>query len=143
MRTSIRLAMLVAGVLAAPNASAQRGMGMGPMHYDLATETTISGTVDAVQTMQPPGRGMGGGGGIHLVFNVSTGPIAVHVGPAAYVQSKSFTFEKGDALTVTGSKVTMNGEEVVIAREIVKGDQRLTLRDAKGFPLWAGRGGSR
>jgi hypothetical protein len=42
---------------------------------------------------------------------------------------------------VVGSKVTMAGQEVVIAREIKKGDQVLTLRDAKGVPLWAGRGG--
>ena len=32
------------------------------------------------------------------------------------------------------------GEDVVIAREIKKGDQVLTLRDAKGFPLWSGQG---
>ena len=126
-------------VTAASAASAQRGMGMGPMHYDVATETSISGTIDEVQTMQPPGRGMGGGGGIHLVFSTATGPIAVHVGPAAYVQSKEFTFAKGDALTIVGSKVTVNGEEVVLAREITKGNQRLTLRNDKGFPLWSGR----
>ena len=117
---------------------AQRGMGMGPMHYDVAAEITITGTVDDVQTMQPPGRGMGGGG-IHLVFSTATGSIPVHVGPAAFVKSKEFTFAKGDALTVVGAKVTMNGEDVVIAREITKGNQRLTLRDAKGFPLWSGR----
>jgi hypothetical protein len=35
----------------------------------------------------------------------------------------------------------MAGQEVVIAREIKKGDQVLTLRDAKGFPMWSGRGG--
>lgn len=132
--------VLVAFLVAATSTSfAQRGAGMGPMHYDVASEITISGTVDEVQTMQPPGRGMGGGGGIHLVFSAATGPITVHVGPSAYVQSKEFTFVKGDALTIVGSKVTMNGQDVVLAREITKGNQRLTLRDAKGFPLWSGR----
>jgi hypothetical protein len=52
------------------------------------------------------------------------------------------TFAKGDTLKVVGSQVTMAGQEVVIAREITKGDQVLTLRDAKGFPLWSGRGRS-
>jgi hypothetical protein len=32
-------------------------------------------------------------------------------------------------------------QDVIIAREITKGDNVLTLRDAKGFPLWSGRGG--
>ena len=68
-----------------------------------------------------------------------TGAIEVHVGPASFVSSKNATFTKGDALTVVGSKVTMAGKEVVIAREIKKGDQVLTLRDAKGYPLWSGR----
>ena len=123
-------------------AQAQRGMGMESMRYDVATETTVTGTVDQVQTMQPQGGGMGGGG-IHLVVNVATGPIAIHVGPGAYVKSKGFGFATGDALTITGSKVAMNDEDVIIAREITKGSDRLVLRDAKGFPLWSGRASQR
>ena len=30
--------------------------------------------------------------------------------------------------------------EVVIAREIKKGDQTMTFRDERGFPKWSGRG---
>jgi hypothetical protein len=56
------------------------------------------------------------------------------------VTSQQFQFAKGDAITVTGSKVRIAGQDVIIAREIKKGDQVLTLRDAKGFPLWSGRG---
>ena len=88
-----------------------------------------------------PSQGRGGGG-LHLVLTASSGPIEVHVGPASFVSSKNVTFAKGDALTVVGSKVTMAGQDVVIAREIKKGDQVLTLRDANGFPLWSGRGRS-
>ena len=43
------------------------------------------------------------------------------------------------AISVTGSKVEMGGTEVILAREITKGDQVLTLRDPQGFPLWSGR----
>jgi hypothetical protein len=75
-------------------------------------------------------------------MTASSGPIEVHVGPASFVSSKNITFAKGDALTVVGSKVTMAGQDVVVAREIKKGDQVLTLRDANGFPLWSGRGRS-
>ena len=137
MRKRILLAVtiLIAGF--ASSVYAQRGMPGGG-NYDPATETTFAGTVDTVTTMPSPGRG---GGGLHLVIASVNGPIEVHVGPAAFVSSKNVTFAKGDALTVVGSKITMAGQDVVIAREIKKGDQLLTLRDAKGFPLWSGRGG--
>jgi hypothetical protein len=59
------------------------------------------------------------------------------------VSEKHVTFAKGDALSVVGSKITMDGKQVVIAREITKGDQVLTLRDPQGLPLWSGRGRTR
>jgi hypothetical protein len=131
-------AMIVVGLAA--TVFAQGGMRRGGGHYNPATEATLTGTVDEVKSMPSPGRG---GGGLHLVFSTEKGPIEVHVGPASFVSSKNFTFEKGDRLTVIGSKVTMGGQEVVIAREIKKGDHVLTLRDAKGFPLWSRRGQTR
>ena len=120
-------------------AFAQRGMGPGgPGMYNVTTESRFSGTVDEVQRTQPC-EGCAGMGGIHLVVNAESGPVTVHVGPASYVASKDFSFEKGDALVVTGSKVKMGGTDVVLAREISKAGQRLTLRNEQGFPLWSGR----
>jgi DNA/RNA endonuclease YhcR with UshA esterase domain len=119
-------------------ASAQRGL-RGGGNYDVSTETTLTGTVDSLTMMAPERRG---GGGLHLVLATSSGSIEVHVGPASFVSSHHVTVAKGDALTVVGSKVTMGGRDVLLAREIRKGDQVLTLRDARGFPLWAHRGGT-
>ena len=136
MRNIKRLSLSVVIVALATVAYAQRG---GGGNYNPATEVTVTGTVESVENMPSPGRG---GGGLHLKLTAPSGPIEVHVGPSSYVASKNVTFAKGDTLKVVGSKVTMAGEEVVIAREITKGDQVLTLRDAKGFPLWSGRGRS-
>ena len=127
--------ILIAGLTSA--AYAQGGMRRGGGNYNPATETTLTGTIDSIETLPSPGRG---GGGLHLILAAPSGPIEVHVGPASFVASKNLSFAKGDTLTVVGSKLTMAGQEVVIAREITKGDQVLTLRDAKGFPLWSGRG---
>jgi len=87
----------------------------GGGNYNPATEATLTGTVDEVKTMPSPGQG---GGGVHFMLNTGTGTMTVHVGPASFVSSKNCTFAKGDTLTVVGSKVTMDGQEVVIAREI-------------------------
>lgn len=125
----------IAIVSFATAAQAQR-MRVGG-NYNPATETTVTGTVESVTNVPSGHRG---GGGLHLVVTAASGPIEVHVGPSSFVASKNVTFAKGDILTVVGSKVMMSGEDVLIAREIRKGDQVLTLRDAKGFPLWSGRG---
>ena len=131
----LSVTIVIAGLSSA--AYAQAGTRQGG-NYNPATETTVTGTVDEIKNLSSPGRG---GGGLHLVLAAATGPIEVHVGPASFVTSKNVTFSKGDALTVIGSKVTIQGQQVMIAREVRKGDQVLTLRDAKGFPLWSGRGG--
>jgi hypothetical protein len=35
---------------------------------------------------------------------------------------------------------TVEGREVLLVREIKKGSETMTFRDAKGLPMWAGRG---
>ncbi len=120
----------------ASSSYAQSGV-RGGRHYDAKTETVVTGSVEEVKSIPSPGRG---GGGVHLVISTPTGSIEVHVGPASFVSSKHVTFDKGDHVTVTGSKVRMEGQDVLIAREIKKGEQVLTLRDAQGVPLWSGRG---
>jgi len=129
------LAAALAVALAIP-AMAQRGPRQRAGNYNPATETTLTGTVEQVQPTTAPGRGMGG---LHLVLRTDAGTTDVHVGPAAYIQSKGFEFAKGDRVSVTGSEVTIDGQRVLLARDIVKGDETLQLRDAKGFPLWSGR----
>jgi hypothetical protein len=45
-------------------------------------------------------------------------------------------FSKGDEIAVTGSKVKQDGADLVLAREVVKGNVTLVLRDDKGNPVW-------
>jgi hypothetical protein len=49
-------------------------------------------------------------------------------------------FKEGDTIQIIGSKITMMGRTVVIAREVRKDDQVLTLRDEKGVPVWSRTG---
>jgi DNA/RNA endonuclease YhcR with UshA esterase domain len=118
-----------------PAAYAQAGMGKAHRMYDPTTETTISGTIEEVHTI----AGRGGWSGLHLTLKTEDGEFDVHVGPAAYVEKEHFTFAKGDEIEVTGSKVMYEEHDAIIAREIVKDGETLTLRDAHGYPEWAGR----
>ena len=79
-------------------------------------------------------------GGTHLVVKTDKEAVAVHVGPTAYLADKGITLAKGDRLEILGSRVTVDKEAVLIARQIKKGDKTWTLRDASGRPLWSGRG---
>jgi DNA/RNA endonuclease YhcR with UshA esterase domain len=115
---------------------AGRGAPQGGRNYDPASEVTMAGTIDDVRNVTAPANGLGG---LHLTVRGDAGVLDVHLGPASFVKAKHFEFAKGDAITVTGSKVKIGGQDVVIAREVTKGGQVLTLRDAKGFPLWSGR----
>jgi hypothetical protein len=101
--------------------------------YDPSTEATVKGTVDNV--VQQTGRRAFSG--THLVLKTDAGDLTVHVGPSGYISAQGFSFAKGDALEVTGSKVKMGGQDVLLAREIKKDGKVLTLRDAQGIPKWS------
>jgi hypothetical protein len=142
MKASPIIAFTAALMIATTPAFAQgmgqgRGAGqrMGGGNYDPATEATVTGTVEEVRQIPGPGKGPGG---LHLMLRTDAGVQEIDVGPAAFVSSKSITFAKGDSISVTGSRVSRDGGSAIIAREIKKGDQLLTLRDSKGLPLWSG-----
>ena len=116
------------------------GRGASPI-YDVKTETTIKGTVESVETVTGAGgRGRRALGGTHLTVKTEKETLEVHVGPTAYLTEKGITLAKGDTLEILGSRVTIDKEAVVIARQIKKGDNTWSLRDASGRPMWSGRG---
>ncbi len=125
-------------------ASAQGGppaaRGPGAMRlFDPATVETVSGTVVAVTRVD---RGQGHLG-VHLLLATPVGEIPVHLGPDFYVDAQPVTLGKGDAVRVTGSRVTLDGRPVLLAVTVTRGTDVLTLRDASGRPAWGGAGGGR
>jgi hypothetical protein len=134
--TSLAVGIVLLGV---PLASARTPKsGKAGRMYDPATETTLKGTVEAV-TQPTRGRMMG----THLTVKAGEESCEVMLGPSKFINSKGFSFVKGDSVEIKGSKVTMDGKEHVIAREVVKDGKTLTLRDKNGVPEWAGRGKGR
>jgi hypothetical protein len=118
-----------------------QGRGGGGPRYDASTEATVSGTVESVEQIKPgTGGGRRGLGGTHLRLKTKTETLDVHLGPATFLTEKKVEISNGDTLAITGSRVTVDGEGVLIAREVRKGDTTWTLRDAAGLPLWRGSG---
>ena len=112
-----------------------QGPPKGMRMYNPATETTLNGTIETV-TEGARGQMMG----THLTVKTAEGAREVMLGPTQFIASKHFSFANGDSVEVTGSKVTMGGSEYVVARQVVKDGNTLTLRDKAGTPEWAGKG---
>lgn len=115
----------------------QAQMGPGPgkhmTNYDPKSEGTMSGTVDRV--IQESGHR--GSHGTHLLLKTDSGTIEVHVGPTDYIAGKQFSFATGDVVEVIGSKIKMQDQDALIAREIKKAGKTLVLRNAQGIPNWS------
>jgi hypothetical protein len=134
--------LALAGALAAMlplviRAGAQMGprMGRGPGYYDPASETVIHGVVETVRDNASFCRW----GGTEVALKTDKKTLTVSLGPTPFLSQSDFSVAKGDKLSVTGFEA--GGQTpYLIAREVTKGDRTLTLRDAQGFPVWAGRG---
>ena len=115
----------------------RKGM-MGMPRYDKATELTLHGTVTKVEEAVPkncPNCATG----VHLWLDSDGKSYEVHIGPSAFVKAKEWTFENGDALELTGSRVSVDDQSFILARDVKKGDKTLVLRDENGMPAWARR----
>jgi len=100
--------------------------------YNLATELHMMVTIEGVRKV-PKDEILDG---IHLTVKSKNDVFDVYVGPATFVNIFDFTFEKGDEIELTGSRVKVQGEDLVLAREIRRGRVTLILRDKTGWPNW-------
>jgi hypothetical protein len=46
------------------------------------------------------------------------------------------SFKPSDEVEIAGSKVKQDGSDLILAREVAKGDDVLTLRFKDGKPAW-------
>ena len=119
-------------VVTTAGVAAQGGGRGGPANYNVAAETTVKGTVEELK----PGPNQG----MHLMLKTSDTTLELALGPSGYQTEKKYVIATGDQIDVVGAKSTVEGREVLLVREIKKGSETMTFRDAKGFPMWAGRG---
>lgn len=130
--------IFAAAVLVLTNASTALAQkpeaGVQVPKYDLAAEATYKGTVQEVRNRQCP---VSGGMGSHLILKLSAGnTIEVHLASTKFAEKYDLIFNKGDAVTVVGTKVQFEGVETIFARTVVRGSETYLLRDKSGMPVW-------
>jgi hypothetical protein len=134
----VAAALVASGVVSVMLAQPAQGRGQGAPMYDRKTEATFSGTVEAVVNITHPERiGRRALGGTHLTLKTTGETIEVHLGPTAFVADQKISISKGDRVEILGSRITLDGEAILLAREIKAGNNAWTLREASGRPLWS------
>jgi DNA/RNA endonuclease YhcR with UshA esterase domain len=126
---SVAIAMIVS-----MPAAAQKGGPQGSPRYEPSAEVTVKGTVKDIKQYQ---SGRGWRTGQHMTLTTEAGDLDVHLGPSDFWKKNGFALTKGDALEVTGSKTKVDNTDVLLAREVKKGDKAVTLRNAQGVPAWS------
>lgn len=120
------IAMLLLTFGVKPRGPSEQGAAL----YNIATDTTMKGTVRAVEDYTCPvseneiGR--------HLRLQTATGTMEIHLAPARVMRSQKFAFSPGDQIEVVGSRVKMRGQESIIAREVTRGNESFFIRDREG-----------
>lgn len=120
------LAIFFGGTLSAAQAH--------PPKYDPATEIKMKGVVEDLK-FPPKGQEKEVA---HLLMKNGDDMVDIYLCPKSFMDDMGVTFIKGDAIAFTGSKIKQDGAYLILAREIVKGQDTLVLRDDKGKPVWSG-----
>ena len=100
MKTIIKSIIVAAAIAAAFGASSV----VAQRNYDPKTVETIDGKVLSVEKTTPTkNRGYG----VHLMVQTDKETIAVHLGPAIYIDKQTPHIEANDTITVTGLGLTI------------------------------------
>lgn len=111
--------------------AAQKSSSSQPK-YDLNTETKMKGTVDELR-LPPKGSEKEVA---HLIVKAGADTADVYLCPKPFLDEMGISFSKGDEVALTGSKVKQGETDLILAREVIKGNDTLVLRDEKGNPIW-------
>jgi sporulation protein YlmC with PRC-barrel domain len=103
--------------------------------YDPAREQTISGPVVSIETSAPmPGMAPG----MQMLVQTDDGKSTrVQVGPVWYLERQDLDIKENTRVQVTGARAEIEGQPVLLAREVQFDGQIVTLRDAQGMPVWS------
>ncbi len=108
-------------------------------NWNPATVETLKGEVMTKDIITPPqGRSLLPAVGMTLKKEDDYA-IYVHLGPEWYMDKQELDINVGDKVEVTGSRIMVEGNAVLLVSSIKKGDKTWQFRDPQGFPYWSGR----
>lgn len=133
MTRSIRMA-IAAWVFVAVAAQAEVATAKPVGLWNPATVETITGTVESIERIE-----MGDWACVRLRLKTEGGALALRVAPDWYLAEKKISFSQGERLEVTGSRLRFAGEASMVAGVILRGAEKIVLRDPTGRAAWSGK----
>ena len=127
------LTWLCSGLFFCASAAAQQKAQSAPQQmraYDVSREVSLQGTVVSFaenSSTAPLGP--------HVVIQTTSGQVDVHLGDARLLKANHLTLAAGDSVRVIGENVPYGTGSQFFARILQKGNQTLTVRSTRGFPL--------
>jgi len=76
---------------------------------------------------------------VRAILAVGKEQVLVRLGPASFVLQQGVLLAPRDRVIVEGSLATADGAQGLVAVEILRKKDKLTLRDSNGAPLWTPR----
>ncbi len=98
--------------------------------YDKSAEVKVKGVIDDVRTDADHS--------IHLTLKTDKGPVEVFVAPEKFLKEMEISFAKGETIEVVGSQFSIDGNAILLAREVTRNADVVTIRDEQGKPVWVG-----
>lgn len=126
------LTLMAFSVFTVPSqaAAATKKITVTPKYqYDVSQEVTLKGTISTV--VKKSGKGMLLGE--HLMLTTSSGAVDAHVGSYGSRDKRLNTLSAGQAVSVVGVKMNVNGKDLFIVRTIESDGQTITVRNKRGF----------
>lgn len=118
-------ALVTAPVLAAPPAKHP--------DYNPSAEVTLKGKAAEV-TVKPDWMG---DKSVNILLDTpDKKKVHVDIAPNDFITLMGLVLSTGDDLEITGSWVKMNGEDVLLARQIRKQNVVISVRGPNGKPVW-------
>lgn len=106
-------------------------------HFNARTIQTVSGKVVKIDHNHTPLRGMAPG--YAAVIQPANGEaITVEIAPNWFTafNKQKYDAAVGTQMTVTGSVVTLDGHKVLYATQTQQGNNKTSLRNNQGWPVW-------
>ena len=100
--------------------------------YDVSTESKMKAPVQEVKL---PAKGSEKEIA-QLLVKIGTDTLDVYLCPKAFLDDMGVNFSQGEEIVLTGSRIKQGETELILAREVVRGNDTLVLRDEKGNPIW-------
>jgi hypothetical protein len=125
--------LLVMAVVCALPLIAEKPQETNRPKYDLSTESKMKATVQEVKL---PAKGSEKEI-VHLLVKIGTDTFDVYLCPKTFLDDMGANFSQGEEIVLTGSRIKQGEAELILAREVIRGNDTLVLRDEKGNPIWS------